>query len=107
MARRPKAPEEDPETKARRMQAEQRAQNQRQDSLQRMVTDRTSELLRRFGSRAAMAGAGGMAPSLGSFFGAGGQGGGSSYGGGATPGGTFRGGGGGGGPTISSQLSTF
>ena len=56
--RSPKQPEEDPETKARRLAAESRAETDREDSLQRRVTRRTDDVLRRFGQRAAMSGVG-------------------------------------------------
>lgn len=103
--RSPKPPQEDPETRARRQAAERRAEGDREQSLQRMTSDRTNELLRRFGQRAAMAGAGSLAPSLASMFGGGNAaGGGSSYSGGGSPtmfGGRAAGGGG----TLSSTLA--
>lgn len=63
--RRPKPPQESPETQARRQAAEARADEQRTQAIQRNTTMRSDELLRRFGQRAALAGA----PSLANGFG--------------------------------------
>ncbi|MBL4538338.1 MAG: hypothetical protein JKP96_06670 [Oceanicaulis sp.] len=69
--RTPKQPEEDPETRARRERADKTAENNRRSALQKSVTRDTSDLLRRFGSRAALAGAPGLSAAFGAYSGGG------------------------------------
>lgn len=56
-----KPPQEDPQTKARREQAEARAEERQIDGIRDGVSRETDAIVRRFGVRAALAGA----PSLG------------------------------------------
>ncbi|MED5549305.1 MAG: hypothetical protein VX529_08070 [Pseudomonadota bacterium] len=90
-----KPPQEDPETKARREQAERLAEDRQIGETQRDVSRQTDELIRRFGNRLAMSGLG----VGGGFFSGGGSPGGSGSGGSGNPaptGGTRTGGYGGG-----------
>jgi len=74
-----KAPEEDPETKAKRERAEAQAEARRTDELQDDLSAQTRELLRRFGARARAAGQpsfgfGGLSGLFGGAFGGGSSG---------------------------------
>lgn len=75
-----KPPQEDPETKKRREQAEQRAESSRIDETQRDLGRLTDELLRAFGRRTTLGSLAGGAPTFASAGGGGGGGGGSGDG---------------------------
>lgn len=76
-----KPPQEDPETKARREQAERLAEDRQIGETQRDVSRQTDELIRRFGNRLAMSGLG----VGGGFFSGGGSSGGSGGSGNPAP----------------------
>ena len=56
-----KPPQEDPETKARRERAEKSAEEDRLRSIRRDASAQTRDLLRQFGSRAALSGSSSLA----------------------------------------------
>lgn len=97
-----KPPQEDPETKARREQAEKQAEKNLIGELRQAGGRDTAELLRRFGIRMAMGGGGGFGGGGGGSGGGGfpGFGGNGNPGGGARTGGPGGGGGGGGFLTV-------